>query len=89
MNFESNGTLDKTDMSSADGESLTGRQKETAKESSPPEPNLTEEGVVKPLPPQPPTFPDGGREAWIVSRTASPQGGPLIFALSRSLQELG
>jgi len=52
-------------MSSADGGSLAAPEKET-KEVSPLEPSLTEEGAVKSLPSQPSTFPDGGREAWIV-----------------------
>lgn len=30
-------------------------------------PKSVDEGVAKAVPPQAPTFPDGGREAWIVS----------------------
>lgn len=56
-------------MSSPNSErSLTVPEKETDNGSSPPDTQLklTEEGEAKPSPPQPPTFPDGGREAWIV-----------------------
>ena len=60
-------------MSAASEKSLTEADKQEVDTSTAPlesQPKLDEEAA--PPKPQPPSFPDGGREAWIVSGT-SPQ----------------